>query len=82
MTEDIRIDIEPIGYVDNPDFAPGAASGEKRKDAGWKAIDASIILKDEYADGLDDIEKHKRLILQTAEIEHHEFPPLLVKGIS
>ncbi len=58
-----EIDINPIGYVDNPHFQPGAASGEKRKDAGWKSTDANIILKDEYADGLDDIEQHKHLII-------------------
>ncbi|MBT3363057.1 MAG: tRNA (N6-threonylcarbamoyladenosine(37)-N6)-methyltransferase TrmO [Chloroflexi bacterium] len=65
MTEekDISIDIEPIGYVDNPEFVAGAASGEKRKDAGWKNIDANIILKDDYADGLDDIQQHQRLII-------------------
>lgn len=57
------IEIEPIGYVENPDFVPGAASGEKRKDAGWKNIDANIVLKDQYADGLDDIEQHKHLII-------------------
>jgi len=57
------IEIEPIGYVENPDFTPGAASGEKRKDAGWKNIDANIVLKDQYADGLDDIEQHKHLII-------------------
>jgi tRNA-Thr(GGU) m(6)t(6)A37 methyltransferase TsaA len=57
------IEIEPIGYVENPDFAPGAASGEKRKDAGWKKINANIVLKDQYTDGLDDIEQHKHLIV-------------------
>ncbi|MFC1905913.1 tRNA (N6-threonylcarbamoyladenosine(37)-N6)-methyltransferase TrmO [Chloroflexota bacterium] len=57
------IEIEPIGYVDNPYFAPGAASGEKRKDAGWKKIDANIVLKDHYAEGLDDIEQHNHLII-------------------
>ena len=58
-----EIDIDPIGYVDNPHFQPGAASGEKRKDSEWKSTDANIILKDEYADGLDDIEQHKHLII-------------------
>jgi len=39
MTEnDTKIDIDPIGYVRNPDFQPGAASGEKRKDPGWKKM--------------------------------------------
>jgi len=58
-----EITIEPIGIVENPHFTPGAASGEKRKDAGWKKISANIILKDQYADGLDDIEQHKHLII-------------------
>ena len=58
-----KIDIEPIGYVENPEFAPGAASGEKRKDTGWKNIDAKIVLKDQYSEGLDDTEQHKHLII-------------------
>ena len=60
---DVKIDIEPIGYVDSPHFQPGAASGDKRKDVGWKVTDANVILKDEYADGLDDIKEHKHLLI-------------------
>jgi tRNA-Thr(GGU) m(6)t(6)A37 methyltransferase TsaA len=57
------IDLEPIGYVENPHFELGAASGEKRNDAGWKMIDANVVLKDQYTDGLDDIEQYKHLVI-------------------
>jgi len=60
---DTKIYIEPIGVVKNPGFQTGAASGEKRKDDGWKKLDAEIVLEDQYADGLDDIEQHAHLII-------------------
>ena len=63
MPADTKIYIEPIGVVRNPDFQTGAASGEKRKDDGWKKLYADIVLKDQYTDGLDDIEQHKHLII-------------------
>lgn len=60
---DMVLEIKPVGHVRNPDFQPGAASGEKRKDAGWKGLDADIVLNEHYTNGLDDIEQHEHLII-------------------